>query len=55
VHGRLNLERWSALRARGVTVDFPCFLAPMVGLSHTALRQTVASYLPDGLGTLLFT
>ncbi len=28
----INLERWDALRARGVVVDFPCFLAPMVGL-----------------------
>ena len=48
-------ERWQALRARGVDVQFPFFLAPMVGLSHTALRQTVAHYLPRGLGTLLFT
>jgi nifR3 family TIM-barrel protein len=56
VHGgHLNLERWAALQARGVRVDFPCFLAPMVGLSHTALRQTVASYLPDGCATPLFT
>jgi len=51
----INLERWTALRSRGVVVDFPCFLAPMVGLSHTALRQTVASYLPAGRSTLLFT
>ena len=48
-------ERWDALRARGLHVDFPCFLAPMVGLSHTALRQTVAAYLPQGRSTLLFT
>ena len=54
-HGHLNLERWAALRERGVVVDFPCFLAPMVGLSHIALRQTVASYLPAGRSTLLFT
>jgi tRNA-dihydrouridine synthase B len=51
----LDLSRWDALRARGVVVDFPCFLAPMVGLSHTALRQTIASYLPAGRSTLLFT
>lgn len=51
----VNLERWSALRDRGVRVDFPCFLAPMVGLSHVALRQTVARYLPAGRSTLLFT
>jgi tRNA-dihydrouridine synthase B len=48
-------ERWNALRARGLHVDFPCFLAPMVGLSHVALRQTVASYLPAERSTLLFT
>lgn len=48
-------ERWNALRERGLHVDFPCFLAPMVGLSHVALRQTVASYLPQGCETLLFT
>jgi nifR3 family TIM-barrel protein len=48
-------ERWNALRARGLHVDFPCFLAPMVGLSHVALRQTVAAYLPGGCSTLLFT
>ena len=48
-------ERWKALRERGIRVDFPCFLAPMVGLSHTALRQTVSAYLPDGHGSLLFT
>lgn len=48
-------ERWNALRERGIRVGFPCFLAPMVGLSHTALRQTVASYLPGGHESLLFT
>jgi tRNA-dihydrouridine synthase B len=50
-----DLERWLPLRQRGVRVDFPFFLAPMVGLSHVALRQTVASYLPEGARTLLFT
>jgi tRNA-dihydrouridine synthase B len=48
-------DRWTRLHDRGVAVDFPFFLAPMVGLSHTALRQTVASYLPEGARTLLFT
>lgn len=48
-------ERWNALRSRGLNVDFPCFLAPMVGLSHVALRQTVAAYLPPNHATLLFT
>jgi len=51
----IDLERWRALRSRGVSVDFPCFLAPMVGLSHVALRQTVARYVPAGRRTLLFT
>lgn len=51
----IDLERWNALRGRGIAVDFPCFLAPMVGLSHVALRQTVARYLPAGRSTLLFT
>lgn len=50
-----DLSRWAALRGRGVHVDFPFFLAPMVGLSHVALRQTVARYLPAGGSTLLFT
>lgn len=52
---KVSLERWERLIGRGVVVDFPCFLAPMVGLSHTALRQTVAGYLPSGAQTLLFT
>lgn len=51
----LNLSRWEPLRCRGVVVDFPFFLAPMVGLSHAALRQTVARYLPSGASSLLFT
>ena len=48
-------ERWLGLASRGLDVDFPVFLAPMVGLSHTALRQTVASYLPAGARTVAFT
>lgn len=48
-------ERWSRLAGRGLRVDFPVFPAPMVGLSHTALRQTVASYLPSGARTVAFT
>lgn len=50
-----RLERWAPLRARGVDVDFPFFLAPMVGLSHVALRVTARSYLPQGAKNLLFT
>lgn len=52
---RPPLERWAPLAARGVNVDFPFFLAPMVGLSHVALRVTARSYLPEGAHNLLFT
>ena len=48
-------ERWAQLAHRGIHVDFPCFLAPMVGLSHAALRQTIAAYLPAKAQTLVFT
>lgn len=33
-------------------VNFPLSLAPMVGLSHVALRMVVRSYLPAGLKTI---
>ena len=33
-------------------VNFPVCLAPMVGLSHVALRQVVRSYLPAGAKTI---
>ncbi len=49
------LERWQALSAKGLCVDLPVFLAPMVGLSHAALRRTVQSYVPRGASTLTFT
>ncbi len=49
------LDRWNSLAARGVQVDFPFFLAPMVGLSHVALRATARSYTPRGAQNLLFT
>lgn len=52
---RPTLERWASLADRGVPVDFPFFLAPMVGLSHVALRETARAYLPAGAQTLLFT
>ncbi len=51
----LPRERWLGLAGRGIHVDFPFFLAPMVGLSHVALRSTARSYLPAGARTLLFT
>ncbi len=53
--GLPSLERWGSLTTRGIHVDFPFFLAPMVGLSHVALRMTARSYLPVGTQTLLFT
>jgi tRNA-dihydrouridine synthase len=36
-------------------IRFPVFVAPMVGLSHVALRQLVREFTPAGLDTLLFT
>ncbi len=41
--------------AGGRRINFPVLLAPMVGLSHVALRALVRSYLPAGASTLLFT
>ena len=51
----IQLDRWQGLAKRGVHVDFPFFLAPMVGLSHVALRTTIRSYMPSGAKNLLFT
>ena len=51
----IHLDRWRNLAKRGVHVDFPFFLAPMVGLSHVALRTTIRSYMPEGAKNLLFT
>jgi tRNA-dihydrouridine synthase B len=48
-------ERWAALEASGIEVNFPFFLAPMVGLSHVALRETLRSYTPEGAKTMVFT
>ena len=48
-------ERWDALRPSGIRIDFPFFLAPMVGLSHVALRETLRSYTPEGAQSLVFT
>jgi nifR3 family TIM-barrel protein len=41
--------------AGGRRINFPVLLAPMVGLSHVALRALVRTYLPAGASTLLFT
>lgn len=35
-----------------LAVQFPVCLAPMVGLSHLALRKVIAEYLPEGAETL---
>lgn len=51
----LPRERWQRLAARGVVIDFPFFLAPMVGLSHAALRETLRHYTPSSVSTLRFT
>lgn len=51
----LPRERWEHLAARGVHIDFPFFLAPMVGLSHAALRETLRRYTPPSVSTLRFT
>ena len=48
-------ERWAALENSGIQVNFPFFLAPMVGLSHVALRETLRSYTPEGAKSLVFT
>ncbi len=36
----------------GGKVNFPLCLAPMVGLSHVALRQVLRSYMPEGAVTM---
>lgn len=36
----------------GGKVNFPVCLAPMVGLSHVALRQVLRAYLPEGAVTI---
>ena len=51
----LPRERWAHLESRGVSIDFPFFLAPMVGLSHAALRETLRRYTPPSVSTLRFT
>ena len=50
-----SLERWSGLRASGIDVDFPFFLAPMVGLSHLAMRSVARGYRPEAARSLAFT
>jgi len=45
---------WRVLEKKAFPLDvnFPVTLAPMVGLSHIALREVVSSYLPEGARTL---
>ena len=38
-----------------IPANFPLCLAPMVGLSHVALREVCRSYLPEGAETLWWT
>lgn len=42
-------------RFQKMDLAFPVFVAPMVGLSHVAFRELVRSYVPVGVGNLLFT
>lgn len=39
----------------GLGVEFPFFVAPMVGLSHVGFRDLVRYYTPEGLNPILFT
>ncbi len=39
-------------KAFPLAVDFPVCMAPMVGLSHVALRDVVNSYMPEGYKTI---
>ena len=48
-------ERWAALKSSNIHINFPFFLAPMVGLSHVALRETLRHYTPEGAQSLVFT
>jgi tRNA-dihydrouridine synthase B len=36
-------------------IDFPFFIAPMVGLSHVAFRELIKSYTPSNINALRFT
>ena len=36
-------------------LDFPFMVAPMVGLTHVALRELIRSYVPQGLEVVLYT
>ena len=42
-------------RVSKLGIDFPFFIAPMVGLSHVAFRELIKSYTPHNLNALKFT
>ena len=42
-------------RLKKLDIDFPFMVAPMVALSHAALRKAVKRYTPKGLNVLCFT
>jgi tRNA-dihydrouridine synthase B len=42
-------------RFASLGIDFPFFVAPMVGLSHVGFRELVRYYTPEGLNPILFT
>jgi tRNA-dihydrouridine synthase len=51
----MELESWSSSSRRPILdgkVNFPVCLAPMVGLSHVALRLVIRDYLPAGALTI---
>ncbi len=53
-----NPEGWKSLagdRFQRRGVGFPFFVAPMVGLSHVALRDVIRYFIPAGLELPLFT
>lgn len=45
----------SESRLKNLGIDFPFMIAPMVGLSHAAFRDTVRYFTPEGVEPLLFT
>ncbi|MBX9837209.1 tRNA-dihydrouridine synthase family protein [Silvanigrella sp.] len=46
---------FSHSRLAKLRIDFPFFIAPMVGLSHVAFRELIKSYTPPNINALKFT
>lgn len=46
------MQAYRCLEEAMPQVNFPLCLAPMVGLSHRALRQVIQSYMPEGAVTI---